>query len=102
MDNVLSLLGLAYRANKLMFGETCLDNMQKVKFLFIALDASDKTKERYLRKCEYFKIPYTLKYSCEQLSTTLGKNTVKIVGITDKGFKDSLIKKLEAKEGLNG
>lgn len=87
MDKNLSLLGLAYRANKLKFSDAVLDNIKTCQYLFIALDASEKTKERYIKKCNYYKIPYTTSYTCTQLSTSLGKGMVKVVGVYDKGFK---------------
>lgn len=94
MDNVLSLLGLAYRAKKIVLGETCLEKISKVKFLFIASDASDKTKERYLKKCEYYNIPHTSEYDCASISMSLGKNNTKIVGVIDKGFTEAIKRKI--------
>ena len=43
-DKTLSLLGLARRANKIIFGEVILERIRTVKFMFIASDASEKTK----------------------------------------------------------
>ena len=100
MDSVLSLVGLIFRAKKLYLGEKCLDNIGKVKYLFIASDASNSTKERYLKKCYYYKIPYCLKYSCDELSNCVGKFNVKIVGVFDQGFTNLLKDKL--KEDYNG
>lgn len=91
MDRILSLLGLAYRANKIKFGETVLENIKTCQYLFIADDASDRTKERYIKKCDYYNIPYTTTYSSEQLSESLGKKMVKIVGVYDRGFKKLFI-----------
>lgn len=100
MDKILSLLGLANRANKLYLGEKCLDNMVKVKYLFIGNDASDKTKERYLKKCNYYNIPYNLNYSGNQLSNSIGKNNCKIIGLIDTGFVKTINKYLkEEKDG---
>lgn len=98
MDNVLSLLGLIYRANKLYLGETCLDNISKVRFLFIASDASDNTKERYLKKCKYYNIPYNLDYPGKDLSNALGKNNIKVIGVFDKGFANVLLNKFKKEE----
>ena len=95
MDNILSLLGLAYRAKKMYLGEANLENIKKIYYLFIAKDASDKTKERYLKKCSYYNIPYNMNYSYEQLSQAIGKRNVKIIGINDKGFGSSILKKLK-------
>lgn len=100
MDKILSLLGLANRAKKLCFGEDCLENMSKVKYLIIANDISPKSKERFLKKCTYYNVPYIDKYSSEQLANALGKNLVKVVGLTDTGFKKTIDKYLrEEKDG---
>lgn len=95
MDNSLKLLGLIYRAKKMVLGEEVLNNLKKCKLIFIASDTSDKNKERYLRKCEYYKIKHIDVYESSDLSNALGKNNVKLIGIVDKGFADSLLLKLK-------
>ena len=95
MDSILSLLGLVYRANKMYLGENNLNNIKNVKYLFIAYDASDKTKERYLKKCSYYSIPYTLNYSGQELSGAIGKNNVKVIGVIDSGFTKTILNKLK-------
>ncbi len=95
MDRVLSLLGLAYRAKKVIFGETVLENLKDVKLMFIASDASDKTKERFLRKCEYYSISYVEDYTSQEISDALGKRIVMIAGICDEGFAKSFREKLK-------
>lgn len=95
MDNILSLLGLIYRAKKLVLGEECLNHINDIKYLFIANDASLKTKERYIKKCNYYDIPYNDNYSYLDLSRALGKGNVKIVGIIDSGFTKSILNKIK-------
>jgi len=95
MNSVLSLLGLIYISKKLVLGEEVLNQIKKVKFLFIASDASDKTKERYLKKCDYYNIPYTTNFSGEQLAKSLGKANIKIIGIIDEGFTQTILNKLK-------
>ncbi len=92
MADKLNTLGLAYRARKAVLGEEVLNRIDKVKLLFIASDISEKSRERYEKKCHYYKIDHIDEYSGEQLSSALGKNNVKVVGILDKGFKDALLK----------
>ena len=87
MDNILSLIGLVYRAKKIYLGKQNLDNLKDIKYMFIASDASDKTKERFIRKCNYYYIEYCLDFDGEQLSKAIGKNNVKIIGIHDEAFK---------------
>jgi len=97
MDKVLTLLGLAYRAKKVSFGEDVLDNLSKMHLLFIASDTSEKNRQRYLYKCEYYNLTYIDTYDSETLSRSLGKKNIKLVGINDVGFAKSLLNKL--KEG---
>jgi len=95
MDNVLSLLGLVYRAKKLILGEEVLNEIKDVKYLFIANDASSKTKERYIKKCHYYNISYNTDFSSEELSRAIGKTNSKVIGITDAGFTNTIINKLK-------
>ncbi len=92
MADKLNTLGLAYRARKAVLGEEVLNRIDKIKLMFIASDISEKSRERYEKKCHYYKIDHIDEYSGEQLSSALGKNNVKVVGILDKGFKDALLK----------
>ncbi len=92
MADKLKTLGLAYRAKKVVLGEEVLNRIDKVKLLFIASDISEKSRERYEKKCHYYEIDHIDDFSGEELSSALGKNNVKVVGILDKGFKDALLK----------
>lgn len=96
MDKILSYVGLAKRAGKIIIGETLLKSFSsgKVKFVFIAADASDKTKERFLKKCHYYSLNYNDQYTSNDLSLAIGKGNIKVVGICDEGFQ-----KLIEKEG---
>ena len=94
MDEVLKLLGLIYRAKKLLLGEEVLNQIEKVKIMFIASDTSEKNRIRYEKKCHYYQIKHIDKYDSEQLSNALGKNKIKLIGIIDKGFTELIQKKL--------
>ena len=49
-NRILSLLGLARRANKITIGDNVLPILKtkKYKFIIIASDASDNTKKRWI------------------------------------------------------
>ena len=93
MADALKTLGLAYRARKTVLGEEVLNRIGKVKLLLIASDISEKSRERYEKKCYYYGIDHIDDYSSNELSEALGKNNVKVIGILDEGFKDALLKK---------
>ena len=93
MDKSLSTIGLAYRAGKIVLGEEVLNQISKIKLLIIASDISMKSRERFLKKCNFYNIEYIDSFNCEELSKTLGKNTIKVIGITDVGFKKAILNK---------
>lgn len=95
MDKLIQTLGLAYRASKVYMGEILISNMSSVHLLFVASDASNKTKERFEKKCFYYKIPCISTYTSAELSNAVGKSHIVAIGITDKGFFDSLNKEIE-------
>ena len=93
MADILNTLGLAYRARKAVLGEEVLNRVNKVKLMFIASDISEKSRERYEKKCYFYGIDHIDDFSGEELSSALGKNNVKVIGVLDEGFKNALLKK---------
>ena len=95
MDDVLKLMGLIYKAHKMIYGEELINRMKDVKLLFIASDISDKSRARLLKKCHFYDIDIIDKYSSDELSNSIGKENIKALGITDKGFKETILKKIK-------
>ena len=95
MDDVLKILGLAYRARKVVLGEEVLNRIRKVRVMFLASDLSEKSRERFEKKCYFYEIDHIDRYDCEELSKAIGRNNVKVIGITDQGLADSLRSKLQ-------
>ena len=93
MDKALQTLGIAYRAKKLVFGEDVLNNLSSIKLMIIASDISEKSRIRFEKKCNSYNIDILDSYTSEQLSNALGKNVIKVIGITDEGFKKSILDK---------
>ena len=93
MDKRLNTLGLAYRSKKVILGQDILDSMTKVKLILLASDISIKSRERIVKKSTYYNVEYIDEFSSEELSKALGKNNIKVIGITDDGFKKLLLNK---------
>ncbi|MBQ6559375.1 MAG: ribosomal L7Ae/L30e/S12e/Gadd45 family protein [Erysipelotrichaceae bacterium] len=92
-DRTLNLLGLAYRAHKTVLGEQVLKRIRSVKLLILASDISEKSRERYLKKCHYYQIDSMDDFSSVELSQALGKENVKVIGIIDEGFRKTILEK---------
>ena len=95
MDDFLKLLGLVYKAKKLVLGEEVLNQINKVKLLIIASDISLKSRQRIEKKAYHYNLEIIDNYSSEQLSSSLGKRIVKVIGIIDQGFTKTLLNKLK-------
>ncbi|TCS82983.1 YlxQ family RNA-binding protein [Tepidibacillus fermentans] len=92
-DKILSFLGLAAKARKIITGEELVVNAiqeQKVFFVLLSTDASENIKKKILNKCEYYQIPYRIQFSREQLGHAIGKTSRVVIGITDFGFSKKL------------
>ncbi len=91
-QKVLNLLGIANKAGCIVTGEDNVANAlskNKLKIVFVANDASERTIDKFVKKCYFYKVVCNLDLSSEELSSALGKPR-KIVGLTDKGFFDAL------------
>jgi len=95
---ILSMIGMAYKAGKVVSGE---DPVRKairgktVKLLIIAEDASDNTKKRFINSASYYHVPYFIYLTKEELSDSLGHKIRSVASITDEGFAMHLINLME-------
>ena len=94
--DVLSLLGLASRARKVVTGDVLLQaiRQKKVYLVIIASDASENTRKKYLDKCSYYKIDCMIEGTIDDLSLAIGKDNRVAVGINEKGFAKQIKTKL--------
>lgn len=91
-QKVLNLLGLAMKAGKVTSGESfSLMEVQsnRAKIVFVANDASENTKKKFLDKCNYYSVPVFFTFSKEEISQSIGKSRT-ICSISDKGFSAKL------------
>ena len=97
-NQVLSLLGLAARAGKIVSGEEMvIKGIQRDKIIFVILaeDSGENNKKRISDKSAYYQIPYRVAFTKDQLGNAIGKSSRVVIGITDEGFSKKLEKLLE-------
>lgn len=90
---VLSFLGLATRAGKLLSGEFVVEKTIKAgaaKLVIISADASDNTKKKFGNMCTYRKIPIFYEFDRFELGKATGKEYRVSVVITDEGFAEAI------------
>ena len=98
-EKTLKFLGLMRRANALQIGENNAGEAVrggKAKLLLLAADASENARKRAGsftggRSCLLLALPFTK----EELSAALGQGGCSMAAVTDLGFSNALIKRLE-------
>lgn len=95
-EKVLNLIGLSKRAGKIVTGDdTVMAKLRgkKLDAIFIACDASPRTIDKYDKKCFFYNCLMINIFNQNELSKAIGKENIKIIGLSDKGFFEA-IKKL--------
>lgn len=99
MDKVLSMIGLATKAGKIVSGEFSVEKAvksNKAYLVIVSQDASDNTKKMFGNMCTYYNVPMYSYGTKESLGNSMGKQTRASLAVTDMGFKKAIVKQLEA------
>ena len=97
-QNFYQFLGLATRANRVVSGEDTVIRGIKTKRFHLVLisdDASTNTNKRFNDKCRYYHIPIRQAGTRQALGEAIGKRERVVIGITDKGFSEKMIRMLD-------
>ena len=97
MDRLLSLLGIAQKAGKIVSGGFLCEKAIKsreAKLVIIAEDAQKNTVSPIRNKCTFYHIPVSFYGVKETLGHAIGKQERSCVAVTDQGLADSITKLL--------
>jgi len=87
-------LGLAYRARKVVVGTDLTISslrMGKLQLILLAADASHTTKKKVYDKAKFYQVEVIEELTSFDISMALGKDDIKVIGITDRGFSQLLM-----------
>jgi ribosomal protein L7Ae-like RNA K-turn-binding protein len=95
VNKLLSLLGLAKRAQKVIVGtDAVISKLQanKLYLIFVAKDSSLATIDKIEKKAFYYNVKVIKSFTSDEISKCIGSNNNKVLGIADKGFADAMLK----------
>ncbi len=99
-DRVLSALGLAKRAGKVITGTQLVQDAvrhKKALLVLAASDISDNSKKKLVNSCDFYNVEFTQYSDMAALSAALGqKKAITSAAITDENFKILIKKQLSA------
>lgn len=94
MDRVLSMIGLATKAGKVVSGEFSVEKSIKSGRAFlvvIAEEASENTRKKFTNSCEFYNVPLRFYGDKQSLGKANGKMTRTSISIQDEGFAKQII-----------
>lgn len=99
-NKIYSMIGMCMRSGRLAYGsDMCEENLNKIRLIIVASDASENTKDKFKRVCKNI-VKYKEYGTIDELSHSIGKNNKAVIGIMDEGFSKRIVELLE--ENLKG
>lgn len=100
-NKVLSMLGLAKRAGKVVSGEFSVEKAVrsgKAYLVIVAEDSSANTRKNFTNMCTYYKLPLIFIGTKEILGHAIGCESRASVAVTDSGFARSIENSMKVSE----
>lgn len=97
-NKILSTLGLAMKAGKVVSGEFATENAVregKAAIVIVAEDASDNTKKLFNDKCTFYHVPIYFYGNKELIGHAIGKEMRASLAIVDTGLAKSIERELK-------
>ena len=88
---LLSLIGLATRARKVVSGEFSTEKSVKSgSMVIVSEEASDNTKKMFTNMCAHYKVPIYLFGTKDELGHAMGQEFRASLSVEDAGFAKSM------------
>lgn len=103
-NKVLSYLGLATRAGRVVSGEFCVEKsvrQRRARLVLVSEDASENSRKNFRNLCTYYKVPLYFFGSREELGAACGKETRVSAAVEDEGLADAAIRAIQ-ESGIGG
>ena len=96
-NKILSLIGLAMKAGKVVSGEFSTEKAVKtgqVCLVIISEEASDNTRKKFQNMCTYYEVPIYFYGTKIDLGIAIGKEFRASLAVTDQGLSTAIEKQL--------
>ena len=103
MNKILSMVGMAMKAGKVVSGEFSTEKAVKTGKAFLVIvseAASDNTKKMFRNMCSYYEVPMYVYGTKEDLGHSMGKEFRASLAVTEEGFAKSIEKRLNEAERI--
>lgn len=97
-DKVLSMLGIAAKAGKIVSGEFATENAVKAGKAFLvvtAADASENTAKKFRNMTDFYRVPLVVHGTKESLGRCIGKDYRSSLAVTDEKLAKAVQQKMQ-------
>lgn len=97
-NNILSTIGIAHKARATVIGEdniTAYVQKKKISLIFLANDAAENTKKKYIDKGNFYHIHIDENFTKSELSKAIGRENCSAIAINNQGFTKAFMKKIQ-------
>ena len=97
-DSVLSMLGIAAKAGKVVSGEFATENAVKSAKAFLvvtAADASENTAKKFRDMTDFYRVPLFVYGTKELLGGCIGKDYRSSLAVTDEKLAEAVTNKIK-------
>lgn len=97
-NKVLSMIGLAMKAGKIVSGEFQTEKSVKTGKAFLVLvaaDASDNTRKKFQNMCSFYEVPLFFVEDKENLGGAIGRQYRASLAVQDENFASAIQKELD-------
>ena len=104
-NKVLSYLGLATRAGRVVSGEFCVEKsvrQRRARLVLVSEDASENSRKNFRNLCTYYQVPLYFFGSREELGAACGKEARVSAAIEDEGLAMAAVRELKQRSGIGG
>lgn len=101
MNKILSMIGMAMKAGKIVSGEFMTEKAVKTGMAFLVIvsaEASENTKKMFRNMCIFYNVPMYCYGTKDELGHCIGKEFRASMAVTEEGFAKSIMKKLNEAE----
>ena len=99
---LLSLIGLAKRARKVVSGEFSTEKSVKSgksHMVIVSEEASDNTQKKFTNMCTFYKVPIYLFVTKDELGHAMGQEFRASLSVEDAGFAKSMVERMNINGG---
>ena len=94
---LLSLIGIATRARKVVSGEFSTERSVKSGkscLVIVSEEASENTKKKFINMCDHYKVPIYLFGTKDELGHAMGKEMRASLAVVEEGLAKAIVKQM--------